>query len=47
MTKQFLVILKKQFMKSDIGISPSNDGTLIRLAVPALTEERRKEFVKL
>ena len=33
-------------MKSDIGITPSNDGTVIRLAIPALTEERRKEIVK-
>ena len=33
-------------MKSDIGITPSNDGTIIRLAIPALTEERRKEIVK-
>ena len=33
-------------MKSDIGITPTNDGNVIRLAVPALTEERRKEFVK-
>ena len=33
-------------MKSDLGITPTNDGTLIRIAIPALTEERRKELVK-
>ena len=38
--------IEKAIMKSDIGITPSNDGTIIRLAVPALTEERRKEIVK-
>ena len=38
--------IEKAIMKSDIGITPSNDGTVIRLAVPALTEERRKELVK-
>lgn len=39
--------IEKAILKSDIGITPSNDGTLIRLAVPALTEERRKDIVKL
>ena len=34
-------------MKSDIGITPSNDGTVIRFAFPALTEERRKDLVKV
>lgn len=38
--------IEKAILKSDIGITPSNDGTLIRLAIPALTEERRKEIVK-
>ncbi|EGQ27357.1 ribosome recycling factor [Mammaliicoccus sciuri] len=38
--------IEKAIMKSDIGITPSNDGSVIRLAVPALTEERRKELVK-
>ena len=33
-------------MMSDVGITPSNDGTLIRLVFPELTEERRKELVK-
>lgn len=38
--------IEKAILKSDIGITPSNDGNLIRLAIPALTEERRKEIVK-
>ncbi|MFC5588398.1 ribosome recycling factor [Sporosarcina soli] len=38
--------IEKAIMRSDIGITPSNDGSVIRLAVPALTEERRKELVK-
>ncbi len=33
-------------MKSDLGINPTNDGTLIRMVIPALTEERRKDLVK-
>lgn len=45
--KTTLVDIEKALLKSDIGITPSNDGTLIRLAVPALTEERRKDIVKL
>lgn len=44
--KTILGEIEKAIMKSDIGITPSNDGTVIRLMVPALTEERRKELVK-
>ena len=33
-------------MKSDIGITPTNDGSVIRLMIPALTEDRRKDLVK-
>ena len=39
--------IEKAILKSDLGITPTNDGKIIRLAFPALTEERRKEFVKL
>lgn len=39
--------IEKAILISDIGITPSNDGTVIRLAVPALTEERRKELIKV
>ncbi len=39
--------IEKAILKSDLGINPSNDGKLIRLTVPMLSEERRKEMVKL
>ena len=38
--------IEKEIQKSDIGINPSNDGKVIRLLVPELTEERRKQLVK-
>ncbi len=39
--------IEKAIQKSDLGINPTNDGKLIRLAIPSLTEERRKELVKV
>ncbi|HYT25384.1 MAG TPA: ribosome recycling factor [Actinomycetota bacterium] len=39
--------IEKAIRNSDLGINPSNDGQVIRLAFPPLTEERRKEYVKL
>jgi ribosome recycling factor len=39
--------IEKAIMESDIGLTPSNDGKLIRLAIPELNEERRKELVKV
>lgn len=39
--------IEKAISKSDIGISPQNDGKVIRLSFPPLTEERRKELVKI
>ncbi|OAS83307.1 MULTISPECIES: ribosome recycling factor [Metabacillus] len=39
--------IEKAILKSDLGLTPSNDGSVIRLSIPALTEERRKELVKL
>ena len=39
--------IEKALMESDIGMTPSNDGKIIRLPVPQLTEERRKEMVRL
>jgi ribosome recycling factor len=39
--------IEKAILKSDIGLTPSNDGKLIRIAVPPLSEERRKDLVKL
>jgi ribosome recycling factor len=44
--KSVLGDIEKAILKSDLGLSPSNDGSIIRLAVPALTEERRKDLVK-
>jgi len=42
-----LSAIEKAIRDSDLGVSPSNDGVIIRLALPALTEERRKEYVKV
>jgi ribosome recycling factor len=39
--------IEKAIQSSDLGINPSNDGAVIRLAFPPLTEERRKELVKV
>lgn len=39
--------IERAILKSDIGLTPSNDGRIIRLPVPRLTEERRKELVKM
>lgn len=44
---QMLPAIEKAILKSDIGLNPVNDGKLIRLNIPQLTEERRKELVKL
>lgn len=45
--KTTIASIEKAIMKSDLGINPSNDGNVIRLAIPQLTEERRKELVKV
>ena len=42
-----LEIIEKAIISSDIGLTPNNDGNVIRLNIPTLTEERRKELVKL
>ena len=39
--------IEKAILKSDLGLTPSNDGKLIRISIPALTEERRKQLVKV
>jgi ribosome recycling factor len=39
--------IEKAINESDVGLNPSNDGNLVRLAVPELTEERRRELVKV
>ncbi len=45
--KSALGAIEKAIQSSDLGINPSNDGTVIRLAFPQLTEERRKELVRI
>jgi len=42
-----LELIEKAIIGSDVGITPNNDGNVIRLNIPALTEERRKELVKI
>jgi ribosome recycling factor len=39
--------IEKAIREADLGLNPSNDGTIIRIPIPALTEERRKEYVRL
>lgn len=39
--------VEKAILKSDLGLTPSNDGKILRIAIPPLTEERRKELVKV
>ncbi|MBN2467349.1 MAG: ribosome recycling factor [Deltaproteobacteria bacterium] len=39
--------IEKAILKSDLGLTPTNDGKIIRVPIPALTEERRKELVKV
>jgi ribosome recycling factor len=45
--KTILGDIEKAILKSDLGLNPTNDGNIIRIAIPALTEERRKELVKV
>jgi ribosome recycling factor len=45
--KSSIGAIEKAVMESDLGLTPSNDGNVIRLQIPELTEERRKELVKI
>ena len=45
--KSSISSIEKAVMESDLGLTPSNDGNVIRLQIPELTEERRKELVKV
>lgn len=45
--KSIVSEIERAIMKSDLGLNPTSDGTLIRIMIPALTEERRKELVKV
>jgi ribosome recycling factor len=44
--KSLLKEIDRGLRESDLGLNPSNDGSIIRVPIPALTEERRREFVK-
>lgn len=45
--KSALGAIEKAIRDSDLGVNPANDGTMIRISLPELTEDRRKEYVKL
>lgn len=45
--KSILGEIEKAILKSDLGLNPSNDGSIIRISIPQLTEERRKELAKI
>lgn len=45
--KTLLKAIEKSLRESDLGLNPSNDGSIIRIPIPPLTEERRREFVKM
>ena len=45
--KGAFALVEKAILKSDLGLTPVNDGKIIRISIPALTEERRKELVKV
>ncbi len=45
--KSLLAEIERAIQKADLGLNPSNDGTMIRIPIPQLSEERRKDLVKL
>ena len=45
--KPLIPVIEKAIMKSDLGINPATSGDIIRLAMPMLTEETRKDFIKV
>jgi len=45
--KSSIRAIEKSILESDVGLTPSNDGNLIRLSIPELTEERRRELVRV
>lgn len=45
--KSMLSVIEKAILKSDLGLNPTNDGIVIRIPIPQLTEERRKDLVKV
>ncbi len=45
--KSLVPLIEKAILKSDLGITPNSDGSIIRLAIPSLTQEKRKDLVKV
>ncbi|RMG05595.1 MAG: ribosome recycling factor [Nitrospirae bacterium] len=45
--QNMIPVIEKAIMQSDLGLTPSNDGKIIRIPIPELTEERRKQLVKV
>jgi len=45
--KEHLKAVEKAINESNLGLTPTNDGTIIRISIPALTEERRREYTKM
>ncbi len=45
--KSSMTAIEKSIRDSDLGVNPTNDGHIIRVVLPALTEERRKEYIKM
>ncbi len=45
--KSMLTTIEKAILKSDLGLTPNNDGSVIRLSIPQLTQQRRQELVKV
>lgn len=45
--KSVIPLIEKAILQSELGLNPSNDGNIIRIPIPPLNEERRKEYVKL
>ena len=45
--KGAMVAIEKAIRDSDLGVNPTNDGAIIRVSFPQLTEERRKDFIKI
>lgn len=45
--KGVVQLVEKAIQKSDLGLTPSNDGTIVRLQIPKLTEERRKDLIRV
>ncbi len=45
--RSLIKAIEKALQESDLGLNPSNDGSMIRIPIPALTEERRREYVRL